>query len=314
MAQGIFSTYSQGENRVTSSIIQVLKHLPVNVVESFLSMFSLDEAEKNHQNFIQFNNQIKGKGSIPDAGISANFNFLFETKIVGESINTKQMDNHIKYAKDSKATLVYLTPDASRPKALASDKVVWKSFQDLYDLISELLVDPTLILSERDQFLLKNLQILFYESGLLPKVNEVVIVAANTAWPAYQKHGVYICQANRSFRNVDWIGFYAEGKIQTSIARIIARKEGFEFSAENMREETELNKKLNRWLKENPWAKGELLQVFDLSTLECEQTEHLSQPITNDLKNDSGRTYAFTQGQRYVLLDTLQKAITTSDL
>jgi len=314
MAQGIFSTYSQGENRVTSSIMQVLKHLPVNVVEPFLRMFSSDEVEKNPQNFIQFNNQINGQGSIPDAGISANFNFLFETKIKVDSIDSTQLNKHIKYAEASKATLVYLTPDTSRPIALSDNKVVWKSFQDLYDLISELLVDPALILSERDQFLLKNLQILFYESGLLPEVDEVVIVAANTAWPVYKKHGVYICQANRSFRNVNWIGFYAEGEIKPSIARIKNSHKGFEFSDENMCKDTELNKKLNNWLKENSWAKGERLQVFDLSTRDSGQSERLSNPIRNDLKNDSGRTYAFTQGQRYVLLDALKKATKTSDL
>jgi len=313
MTQGIFSTYKQGENRVTSSLIQVLKHLPVNVVEAFLRFFSSNKTE-GAQNFIKFENQIKGVGSVPDAGIFANFNLLFETKIVQGSIDHKQMTDHVKFARDNKATLVYLTPDLTIPKMLRCEDIVWKSFQNLDDFISEILADQAFILSERDQFLLKNLQILFVESGLLPKIDEVVIVAASTAWPVYKKHGVYVCQANRSFRDVKWIGFYAEGQIQPSIAHIKERCEEFEFSEGNLQDDAGLNTKLSGWLKDNEWAKGLKLQVFDLTTSGSHETETLPNPIPNDLTNNSGRRFAYTQGQRYILLETLKIAKTTSNL
>ena len=50
---GIFSTYKQGENRVTSTIIEVLRNLPINVVDQFLQMFN----ENPNQNFFHFENQ-----------------------------------------------------------------------------------------------------------------------------------------------------------------------------------------------------------------------------------------------------------------
>jgi len=310
MVQSIFSTYSQGENRVTSSIIQVLRNLPINVVEHFLIMFS----EKDTQSFFHFENQVKGKDSVPDAEISANFRLLFETKIVPNGINEGQLDKHLELANRENTILVYLTPDQSKPKQLVDKQVVWKSFQHLFDLISELLKDPTFILSERDQFLLRNLQDFFYESKLLPKKDEVVVVAASTAWPVYQKYGIYVCQAERSFRDVGLIGFYAEGKIQRLIAKIYGQQKSFKFSKVNLEGDSELNVRLRKWLDENPEAEDFQLQVFDLSNKESNDTITLPNEIRNDLTNDSGRGYAFTQGQRYTLLSKLKEAETTSNL
>jgi len=313
VAQGIFSTYSQGENRVTSTIIQVLKNLPVNVVERFLIMFS----ETDTQNFFRFKNQVKGPDSIPDAEISAKFCLLFETKTVPNSVNEdqlSQLNSHLKIAEQKNATLVYLTPDQTIPKLLEDKGVVWKNFQDLFNLISELRTEPTLILSERDQFLLKNLQDFFSESELLPIIDEVVVVAASTAWPVYQKHSIYVCQAERSFRDVGLIGFYAEGGVQNLIAKINKRYE-IEFSDDHLKDDTKMNTKLKNWLNDNDKEKGKRLQVFDLSGAKNDETTiDLKKTIPNDLKNESGRVYAFTQGQRYTSLSKLEKATTTSDL
>ena len=308
----IFSTYSQGENRVTSSIIQALKNLPVNVVNRFLEM--------DNQNFIQFINQPKSKKessestTIPDAEISAKFNLLFETKTTENRVNLKQLNGHLVVANNKNADLVYLTTDQSKPALLIQKNVVWKNFQNLFDLISELMEDPSLILSERDQFLLKNLQDFFVESELIPVKDEVVIVAASSAWKIYEKYGVYVCQAGRSFRNVGWIGFYAEGQIQKSIAKIKRPSEDSQFPENSLEGDTELKKKLSAWLTDNAWAMGELLQVFDISNIESEETVHLPNSIQNDLRNANGRAYAFTQGQRYTSLPQLEDAKTTSDL
>lgn len=311
MDQSIFSTYSQGENRVTASIIQVLKNLPINVVEHFLIMLTND----NFKQFFSFKNQVKGIKSILDAEISADFKLLFETKRYPNSIKLEQLEDHLKFAsKEKKTILVYITPDHSMPRELENKNVVWKSFHDLDGLISELLAEPTLILSERDQFLLRNLQDFFSESELLPEVDEIVVVAASKAWPEYQKYGLYICQAERHFRQVQLMGFYSEGKVQKSIAKIDKCIDNFKLSAESLKDDTNLNDKLKIWLEDNPSAKNTQIQVFDLSEVESTDTISLNKPIVNDLKNAKGRGYAFTQGQRYVLLSQLQSANTTSDL
>lgn len=310
MSNNIFSTYSQGENRVTSTIIQVLRNLPINVVERFLSMF----AETDAQNFFSFTNQVKGKKSVPDAEISSNFKLLFETKITSHAVNKDQLKAHRELCRNKETKLVYLTPDAQKPDLLDVEDVVWKSFSDVYELINELLTDTDLILSERDQFLLRNLQLLFEDSKLLPVIENCVVVAAKIAWPAYEDYGVYVCQAGRTFRKVDWLAFYCDGKIQPKVAKIYNSKD-VKFPDKNGDTDTNLSDPEKRWLKDNEHAYGQTLKVFELSRPENDDdTVDLKKTIPNKLKNESGRGYAFTQGQRYTSLDALKNAETTKDL
>ncbi len=319
MSQSIFSTYSQGENRVTATLIEVLRNLPVNVVERFLSFF--DESQST--NFFTFENQVTSKTSrtVPDAVISSNFNLIFETKVVREAINEAQLKGHIELAKINNGKLIYLTPDTERPALLKEDKqdnkqedkIGWKSFHDLNTFIDELMRSEDLILSERDQFLLKNLQIFFAETGLLPVKDEVVIVAAKIAWPAYEAHGVYVCQAGRSFKKVDYLGFYADGEIKSKIAKIKSAEDvSFPEKREDLPEDTP--NAVKSWLDAHPWGYGRTLKVFILSKNTEADTQDLLGSITNDLKNDQGRSYAYTQGQRYTSLEKLKNAKSTNDL
>ncbi len=308
MSGNIFSTYSQGENRVTSTIIQVLRNLPINVVERFLDMFTVS----NDQNFFSFVNQVHGAGSVPDAEISSNFRMLFETKIAPDTVNIEQLEKHLKLCADH-GKLVYLTPDSTKPKPLEGKDVIWRSFWDLNELIDELIASDDIVLSERDQFLLKNLQIFFDESGLLPVKNAVVIVAARNAWPVYLKHGVYVCQANRSFRHVDWLGFYYDGKVESKLAKIHSHKD-FMFPTEFGDNSDMPDKRLIPWLNDNPWAHGKTLHVFDISGPDDNETVELGHSVKNDLKNSSGRGYAYTQGQRYTTLDKVRAAKSTTAL
>lgn len=89
MSGTIFSTYRQGENRVTSTIIQVLKNLPINLVERFLVMLTEDD----RKSFFVFKNQVKvgATGTVPDAEISASFRILIETKNEVNAVRTEQL-------------------------------------------------------------------------------------------------------------------------------------------------------------------------------------------------------------------------------
>ncbi|MDP1560525.1 MAG: hypothetical protein Q8M16_03925 [Pirellulaceae bacterium] len=49
-------------------------------------------------------------------------------------------------------------------------------------------------MSEREAFLLRALQTMLAEEGLLANPNDVVIVAAPNAWPEYNELHAYICQ------------------------------------------------------------------------------------------------------------------------
>ena len=59
---------------------------------------------------------------------------------------------------------------------------------------------------------------------------------------------------------------------------------------------------------------GEEYKVVLLSAPDDPQTERLPAPILNDMTSQSGRPTAFTQNQRYVSLQRLKAARTTSDL
>ena len=196
MNDGIFSTYSQGENRITSTIVQVLKNLPISHVEKFLGMFVQDE----NRAYFRFNNQPKGEKSTPDARILANFDLLFETKTKKHAVNEPQLKKHFQQATKGNAKLIYLTPDDERPKILCGNEfeaISWVSFENLHQLIMELIRDPDIIVSERDQFLLRNLQLLIEDAGLLPTKDLTVIVAAKKAWGDYQKIWT-VCLPTRS--------------------------------------------------------------------------------------------------------------------
>jgi hypothetical protein len=99
-------------------------------------------------------------------------------------------------ATEAVAILLVLTPDDGRPPELAklSDaRVVWTSFSMLDQAIDELLDDKYEVVSEREAFLLRALQTMLAEEGLLANPNDVVIVAARNAWPEYIKAGQDDC-------------------------------------------------------------------------------------------------------------------------
>lgn len=67
-----------------------------------------------------------------------------------------------------------MTPDATKPASLVTQNVVWRSFHDVSALIDELIAGADVVLSERDEFLLKNLQTVFEEEGLFPDADACV--------------------------------------------------------------------------------------------------------------------------------------------
>lgn len=76
MTNPLFSTYTQGENRVTSTLMAVLENINDQLAEGLLEAV-LDESDIS---LVTFENQLVGDGSVPDAGIRSSTSLLFETK------------------------------------------------------------------------------------------------------------------------------------------------------------------------------------------------------------------------------------------
>ncbi len=342
MAQGIFSTYRQGENRVTSSIINVLRRMPIVVVEELLQGLFDPSGSVQHYTFTnqvkgKGTNQVKGNNSVPDAEISSSFRYLIETKTVRGSNDKEQLENHLELLNGegpkTNKKLLFLTPDEKRPELGGLDDgnmLVWKSFDYFYDLIDEVISDQSIVLSERDTFLLRELQILFEEDGLLTQPEQVLIVAAGIAYTGYENHSIYVCQADRSFRKTKHIGFYVKGKIQKEIPEILAVVESISYSELLVKIRGEIEpfnkfkekkcdfiKRVEGYQKQLKHEDDTVVQFMFLSKKkDDDKTKNLKKAIENDLTSSSGRKVAFTQGQRYVQKEKLfsSDVKTTRDL
>ena len=230
----LFSTYRQGENRVTSSMLAVFERIDLSILESLLTAAT---GESSLQ-FVAFVNQPAGAGaSVPDARISAHFAYWFEVKTARNSLAMTQLQEHLLSLPETGTgeRLFVITPDATEPTAIAmlgDPRVVWFNFRGLYDAIDSVLDDTSGLVSEHARFLLHELQALLVEEGLVDN-DDVVIVAARVAYPEYLEHSVYVCQPNRAFRDgLSHLGFYAEGAIQPYVARILHRADPVLFTSE----------------------------------------------------------------------------------
>ena len=311
----IFSTYSQGENRITSSILAVIRSLSLDRIERILGAL----LEQSELELIRFDNQpSKGGDGVPDAIIQSSFRLLVETKTERNGLNRPQLERHLARldsAKEQSAWLLILTPDDERPTLLdelGDDRAIWTSFALLCQAIDELLEDNKEVVSEREAFLLRELQSMLEAEGLLAEPNDVVVVAARRAWKTYQDNNVYICQPNRSFRNVKRIGFYSKGNIYSLVPQILEKHDDVTF--ERSLHEGALGELVNRILDSDDSRTGQRHMVFFLSAPGSSETLDLGKNIPNDKKSKTGKNTAFTMSQRYVSSESLIAAGKTSDL
>jgi hypothetical protein len=148
----------------------------------------------------------------------------------------------------------------------------------------------------------------------------LVVAGGKIAVADYLRHNAYVCQPERSFRDVERIGFYRNGQIEPFFPRIRFRKKNIEFSRANataLRQpgtpfELEIADVIDRMLNDpaDPREEGKLYQVFLLTQRDDPQTLTLPQPIKH---RSLGRGTAWTQGTRYTSEDALKRNPQTTD-
>jgi hypothetical protein len=331
MKSPLLSTYRAGENRITSSTMAVFERIDLALVQDLLDAGADAGGELRS---VSFENQVVGVGSIPDACISGQFTWWFETKTTrggyaAEGHDRDQLRHHSHFLlEDRKALLFALTPDPIRPNWLLDldgvdesvrDRILWISFAKLAIAIDQVTQDPKRQIGEQTKFLLAELVALYEADGLLTN-DDTVIVAARNAWPEYRKVGAYICQPDRVFREgLTYFGFYADGAIQPLIARIRAHYSSVLFTREEALQrrgkgDAELADLIDHQLDIEVRADGSSYGVLLLSGPDdLSDTVSLVAPIKNDT-TANGRNWAWTLGQRYTSLEKLRNAVTTSDL
>ena len=315
MPTGLFAIYNAGENRITATILAVLRSLSLNRIERLLGALT-EEAEFE---LVRFENQAgRGGAGVPDAQVSSSCRILIETKIQRNAIKREQLERHLRRLDASNETvrcLLVLTPDERRPvelEQISDERLSWVPFSALDQAIEELLGDRTEIISEREAFLLRELQVMLEQEGLLDFEKDTVVVAARVAWDEYLEHRFYVCQPGRAFQPVRYMGFYKDNQISPRVPRIIERHD--RVLMERGRHDGELGVAVGRILDLALRKPGAKYQVFLLSGPDDAQTIRLNTPIVNNLRSAGGRATAFTMGQRYVRLDDLRRAKRTSDL
>jgi hypothetical protein len=307
--ESIFSTYRQGENRVTSSIVAVLRSLILPRIEYILGALLGEEFT-----LVSFKNQPSKRGSrIPDAEISAKARIFLETKTERNRVTSDQLKRHLdRLRNEPQGRVLVLTPDHSEPAVIQeiNDKrLAWASFADLSAAINDLLTKEKEVVSEREEFLLRELQKMLEADKLLHPAKEVVVVAARIAWPEYQKLHAYIHAADRTMQPVKYLAFYSQGQIQATVPAILRVEE--RVTLQRGLYDGSLGELVQRILDEGEARRpeGNVQKIFILSAPDdLQHTIKLDKPIRNDLST------AFVQGQRYVSLDALRRAKSTSDL
>jgi hypothetical protein len=315
MITTLFSTYSTGENRITATILAVLRSLSLDRIERLLgALTELPEFE-----LVRFENQPgRGGAGVPDAQVSSSCRILIETKTQPNALKREQLERHLQRLDDAKEDfrcLLVLTADESWPNELmhfSNEHLFWTSFAALDQAIDELLTDKTEVVSEREAFLLRELQSMLSQEGLLGFEMDTVIVAASRAWDEYERFHLYVCQPGRSFQTVKYMGFYKANQICPLVPRILEYQDRVRM--ERGSNKGELGRAVDRLLESELRKPDDECKVFLLSSPKDSQTIRLNEPIVNDLLSANGRRTAFTQGQRYVKLDNLRRAKRTSDL
>ncbi|NLX23057.1 MAG: hypothetical protein GXY55_15505 [Phycisphaerae bacterium] len=312
----LFPPYVTGENRVTASILAVLKSLAMSRIERLLGAL----LEQSEFELVRFQNQpASGGKGVPDAMILSSCYLLLETKTQRNSIKAPdQLMRHLRRLDKSgehTRLLLLLTPDQHRPPVcdrIKDERLIWASFSAFHQSIEELLADKYEVISEREAFLLRELQSMFVEERLIGSPNDVLVVPARRAWPMYTDFHVYVCQPRRPFQPVTRISFYCDGQIQPLVPTILEVHE--EIMLTKDANDGEVRDRVNALLRAGKVSEGQSAKIMLLSAPDDPRTVRLPQPIPNDLESSGGRGIAFTQNQRYVALADLKTARTTSGL
>lgn len=164
----------------------------------------------------------------------------------------------------------------------------------------------------------------YSECPVMP--NDVLVVAAKTAWDIYRKKPFYVCQPGRYFReDAKWLAFYENSVIHNVVPRILDVRDNVEWSDENAAEllqsddpeEKRLGKFIRWTLNEQQEFEfnGDVYKVLFLTSYEEPEGKRENLVLPHDVPHQShGKGTGFTRRQRYVPSKALEVANNTEEL
>lgn len=337
MANSIFSTYSTAENRVTSTILAVFEKLNSSTVTRILQVLMEDSTIE----LIKYENQVKSicSASVPDGRIKGMFDYIIETKVVPNGIDKEQIENHFKYLKYDFSKLLVLTPDFDYPNALKDldnknpDKIIWGNFDRIIDGINSVLQESILLL-DREKFLLMELKEFIINERLTAEdctKKALLVPAGRIAWKFYEQYSLYKCQANRTFQQSSYMGFYADRQIKAIFPKILGYIESLNIQKDNLddikiitvnnTEDNVIRDRLKKFkevlttkreLEEDKW--NEDFKFVVLTHSDDQATFKNDYPIDNNKTSYSDKGTAFVQKQTYLNIDEIKGKKFTSEL
>lgn len=302
----IFGEYKQPENRVTAALLHIFKVGGSDLVRYVIS--AIEEIDFPTSD-ISIVTQEKEENNVYDGLLECNFSFrvIVESKIRIENIDKTQLQGLLNNAKSFNDYILYITPDAKKPKELieTDPKIYWTNWKSINEILLEFTQENTentvleFLVTEFEKFLdaLNQLEVTD------PK-QRVQIAAGSWGEPVALEYGFYACQNNRPVRQSGYLTFYNNRKINYLFEIVDAPKNDCDLTLLN-------DEEVNRYIREkNPdYKSGELRQYYKLKKVE----ENLE--IKHTGKTKSGKNSAYTMGVfRYTSYDKLKKAKNTTDL
>ena len=232
MTTPLFSTYRQGENRVTATCLAVLQRLSQPSMDRILRTLLGEDTFS----LVSFENQPRAKESVPDAIIRGSTIWV-ETKTQRESVSLSQIERHLQVVTEGQRLLV-LTPDDDRPAVLdevddSKGRLAWSNFSTLHEVIRDIVNDEEDPPSEREAYLLNELVLMLRHDGLLDRPANVAVVAASSGWEMYMNLPVYRCALTLPLRTgIEYMAFYSGGEIKPTVPRVRAMVESLNLADE----------------------------------------------------------------------------------
>ena len=327
MPTNLFSTYRQGENRVTSTFLAVLERMSLPIIDRLLGNLLREPTFRA----LTFRNQVRVPGGVPDARIMPGEQIWIETKTAEKPANSEQITNQLRgIGQRGGGRFLLLTPDFAEPDFLKTlgfgNQVIWNNFTSLSEEIQRILNDAVSPPTEREAFLLREFVSMMRDDGLLSMPDERVLVraAGKWAWSVYRALSVYTCVPKEVFRPSGHFAFYANKEIKPLVPKIldipaieeitiVDRSEIDRLEGEQRRLALRLHDRINVLSSESDtsWLPEFTLphKVVFLAEPEDADTLKLPSPVLHEERGP------WMQGRsRYVTLQSLEMARFTREL